>query len=145
MRLNLKSSCFVARYHYFKPDILYIKSIPNGCGHWDIQPGESQAEPMEEQSDIWFPPSPFHLLHGWQTPQSVIPVFHILGHTPLCREGLYPKFLNRQMQSRANTRDLIGDVGKQQPGSIAELSNQGENPCYDQLSNLNTITLKNQK
>ena len=28
------------------------------------------------------------------------------------------------MQSRAKTRDLIGEVGKQQPGSIAELSNQ---------------------
>lgn len=26
--------------------------------HWDIQPGETQVEPMEGQSDIWFPPLP---------------------------------------------------------------------------------------
>lgn len=39
--------------------------------HWDIQPGETQVEPMEGQSDIWLPPSPFRLLHGWQAPQGL--------------------------------------------------------------------------
>lgn len=39
--------------------------------HWDIQPGETQAEPMEGQSIIWFPPSPFHLFHGWQAPHGL--------------------------------------------------------------------------
>jgi len=76
------------------------KSIPHGCAyifHWR---GEAQAEPMEEQSGIWpVYPSLSGSFALWvaSTTQMATPVFHGLAWaTPLCREGLYPKFLYRQ-------------------------------------------------